>query len=151
MTMVTLAIRCGNSFYYRKRGLEGLWAGLWEWPTATTTARHVGATGRRPQADSSSRRRDTSVGCELYESVAGGLLRDVLPRSRLAPRHFHTMTHALTHRRITFEAFAVDVAPSSVGRAKERGGQWVRLGCEQKLPISTAGVKLISALCEAPS
>ena len=127
MTIVTLAIRCGNSLYYRKRGMKGLWAGLWEWPTSCTS------------------------GCAPHQSVAGGLLRDVLPRSRLRPRHFHTMTHTLTHRRITFEAFAVDVAVSSVGRANKLGGKWVRLGGEQKLPISTAGVKLISALYRAPS
>lgn len=123
VVIVTLAVRRDGMLLYRKRPLGGLWAGLWSWPEAVC---------------------DNSLS---FEQAAAELWRDLQPRSRRQPRHFHTLAHDLTHRRIRFEAFSVDTRDGGIPAAD--GQRWIAESDIAALAQSTAQRKLAAALAEA--
>ncbi len=124
MTLVTVALERDGQLFYRRRPNTGLWAGLWEWPT------------------------DTPVNSERPHRVAQRLLSGVLPGFDGRVQRFHTLTHQLTHRRITFHAYRIRI---NGVKARSLGGRWLSEGRERSLPLSTAQVRLLQALRNAAS
>ncbi|MCH7720406.1 MAG: A/G-specific adenine glycosylase [Planctomycetes bacterium] len=121
-TLVTVALQRHGQLFYRRRPNTGLWAGLWEWPT------------------------DAPNDSERPHRVAERLVSGVSSGHQGRVQRFHTMTHQLSHRRITFHAYRV-VVDGVTMRAAD--GRWLREGREQALPLSSAQVRLLEALRNA--
>lgn len=119
VTLVTVAVQRDGKLLYRRRPNHGLWAGLWEWPTEWV------------------RRSERPI------QVATRLLEQVSPcnTGRITP--FHTMTHQLSHRLITFHAYRVVIDAAEPRTAQERWVQWER---KPALPLSAAQSRLLVAL-----
>lgn len=82
--LVSLVVRRAKLFLYVQRPVEGLWAGLWEWPTTEVAA------GLSPRA------------------CAASLTRRVLGTDTLALLEIGEVEHQLTHRAVTFHVFGVE-------------------------------------------
>lgn len=100
LLLVAVAIEAPDGFVYQKRPEDGLWAGLWEWPTQV-----VGEEGRPSRANAPTQEADEQV------SKAGRALVDsFLPGRRLRVRHVGGVVHELTHRRVRVELFHTRLA-----------------------------------------
>jgi len=85
-TLVVAAIRRGSKYLLRRRGLEGLWGGLWEMPCTELA-------GRR-----SARIALAELLAELGHNATAGL--------EVSSRPIAVVTHQLTHRRLRMPVYA---------------------------------------------
>ncbi len=126
--LVSLAVRRAGRFLYVQRPVEGLWAGLWEWPT-----------------------REVAAG-ETPRECAAKLARETTGTATPRVREISEIQHQLTHRAVTFHLHAVEVSRREVEIARPGEaprGRWVALGDgsdlklrAKPLPVSTAQCKI---------
>jgi adenine-specific DNA glycosylase len=119
---VTVAIEHRGRLFYRRRPDQGLWAGLWEWPTEPLEGE------RSPRG----------LAREVVRRVAGRERGTTIPADP-----FYEMVHVLTHRRVHFCAYHVPLHGRPANRME---GRWLRCDSESGLPMSRAQVKLLTAL-----
>lgn len=100
LLLVAIAIEAPGGFVYQKRPDDGLWAGLWEWPTQV-----VGEKGRPGRADAPTQEAD-----EQMRKAGRALADSFLPGRRLRVRHVGGVVHELTHRRVRVELFHTRLA-----------------------------------------
>ena len=122
-THVVLAVRRDNRWLCRKRPADGLWGGLWEFPTAVLN-------GKSPRASAMS----------LADELLDG--RATLPR-----RSAFRFERQLTHRRIDFVGFVGNV-PSASATAKDKRLKWMTLSELSRQGISGAVREAASHLAD---
>ncbi len=116
-----LAIRRGAELLFRKRGDEGLWAGLWEMPTLEGGA----------DADFTLKK---WVHADFSLQIA-------------APQLIGKFTHVTTHRRIGFELWRANLTG---GRLRRGTGVWRQPENLSDLPLSSAQQKAVRLLTTSP-
>jgi A/G-specific adenine glycosylase len=121
MALVTVAVQHHGCLLYHRRPSQGLWSGLWEWPT---DALDRDATAAR---------------------VARGIVRELAPDGASRSRPIGVLAHVLTHRRITIHAFRVALRQVF---AIPPGYRWLSPGEESAVAMSSAQRRLLALLRE---
>ncbi len=131
----------------RQRPTGGLWSGLWEFPNvdvATDPAASEAAV-RGSSATGNGSRKTRSTACSASDRATLDAIEGLAQSEGVAlaapPSKVGTVSHALTHRALTFEVYECPVGKPSGAGAKRSGG-WVTPAGFAKLSVSVAHRKV---------